>query len=158
MNCKHYKIRTKKGIKYTYCTLLKKEVNFNCKCSSLEYKQKKMLKKTTYSHSKKEKERFSIIYQDMIKCASCGSKIGHIDKNEVFSGAYRMLSIKYGCVVPFCHDCHEMFHNNRLFNLTYKIKFQKELIKLYGYDWYIETFKINYEAKLEEYLKKQKTP
>ena len=40
MNCKHLKYRTKKGIKYIYCSLQKKEINYDvCKeCLHKEYK------------------------------------------------------------------------------------------------------------------------
>lgn len=43
MNCKNLKIRTKKGVKYIYCTLLKKEITFDiCNhCENKEYKKKK---------------------------------------------------------------------------------------------------------------------
>lgn len=154
MNCKYKKIRTKKGIKYGYCSLLKKEVDlYNCKCENTEYKQYKKLeahttmKKATYRHYKKDKERFSIIYQDLSNCAICSSNIG-INKYEVFYGAYRNLSIKYGCVIPLCIDHHtkgsNAIHNNRELDLYYKRLFQKKFEELYSHELFIETFKKNY--------------
>lgn len=109
---------------YGYCTLLKKEVSIYCKCDDIEYKEKKVFKKVTYSRAKREKERFSILYHDLSKCAECGSKIGHIDKNEVYEGSKRNVSMLNGFVVPFCHNCHERFHNDRVFALKYKRMFQ----------------------------------
>lgn len=49
MNCKHFKIRTKKGQKYYYCSLLKKEVTFSCyrECDNKEYKCTKSLNNCT---------------------------------------------------------------------------------------------------------------
>ena len=124
MKCKNLRHRTKKGKVYGYCNLLKKEVPIYCKCNNIEYKEVKTIKKATYKRIKKEKERFSIIYQDLSKCAECGSKIGHIDKNEVYEGSKRNVSMEYGFVVPFCHKCHERFHNDRTFALKYKRMFQ----------------------------------
>lgn len=151
--CKNLRIRSKKGKLYGYCALLKKEVSIYCKCDDIEYKEQKTLKKTTYSHSKKEKERFSIIYQDKTKCCYCGSKTGHIDTNEVFEGAYRSLSIKYGACNYYCRSCHKRFDEDRIFNLQEKIKFQKQFVKLYGYEWFIKIFKQDYEVKLSKIKK-----
>ena len=46
---------------------IKKEINYtNCtNCKFKEYKQCTALKKRTYKQAKKEKERFSIIYQEL---------------------------------------------------------------------------------------------
>lgn len=145
MNCKNYKTRTKKGIKYNYCTLLKKEITFEeCKhCTNKEYKQYKKLKSRTYKQSKKEKNRISIIYQDLTKCCYCGSK-REIEINEIFEGAYRTSSIKYGMVCPFCKDCHKRFHNDYKFNLFYKVMFEKEYLKTHTLDEFIEIFKQDY--------------
>ena len=62
--CIYLRIKTKNAIKYGFCKKYNKEVSVFCKCNEIEYKERKALKKTTYKHSKKEKKRFSIIYQD----------------------------------------------------------------------------------------------
>ena len=125
MNCKYKRIRTKKGIKYGYCALNKKEVSlFNCKCNLTEYKEHKPMKKTTYKHYKKEKERFSTIYTLSSKCCCNCFKMGYIELNEVYEGSKRITSINNGFVAPLCKDCHDLFHNNREFALKYKILFQ----------------------------------
>lgn len=138
------------------CKRTNKTINLK-DCSNCKYKKYKnttyTLKKTTKCHAKKEKERFSIIYTDKTKCCYCGTKIGHIDTNEVFSGAYRILSIKFGACNYYCRACHNRYDVDRLFNLKEKVKFQKELVKIYGYDWFISTFKKDYEYELEKYLK-----
>lgn len=162
MKCINHRIRTKKGIKYGYCVKYKKEVALYCSCDGIDVKNvsplkvsklltsKNIMKKATYKHYKKEKERFSIIYNDKSKCCICGSKIGHIDTNEVFEGAYRMTSIKYGACNYLCRKCHIRFDNDRLFNLKEKVKFQNKFIDMYGYDWFIDTFKQDYEVKLKK--------
>lgn len=155
MKCKYLRIRSKKYKKYGYCTKYKKEVPIYCKnCNSIEYKQQKPMKSRTNKLAKAEKERFSIIYHDLTKCCNCGSKIG-IEKNEVFEGAYRQLSIKLGMITPFCKQCHKLFHNDIIFNLTYKVMFQKEFLKTHTLDEFITLFKQDYIYKLEKMTKKK---
>lgn len=158
--CKFLRIRSKKNKYYGYCIKYKKEVNLYCKCSDIEYKEYKALNKRTNKLNKKEKERFSIIYQDLNKCAECGLKHGSFDtinntyikvsKNEVFEGAYRQISIKLGMVCPFCDKCHDRFHNDILFNLKYKVMFQKEYLKNHSIDEFISVFKQDYIYKLDK--------
>lgn len=160
MKCKYFKIRKKDNKKerriYNYCTLLKEEIKyFQCqecvnKECDLPYaskmkksKQKPPLKKRTSKQSKKEKNRFSIIYQELEQCCYCGSETG-IEKNEVFEGAYRQTSIRLGMVAPFCHKHHRKFHNDRLFNLKYKVLFQREYEKTHSHDEFMDIFKQDY--------------
>lgn len=151
MNCKNYRTRTKKGIKYGYCVKYKKEVSLFCKeCKEdMEYKPYKTMKLRTNKQAKKEKERFSIIYPDLTKCCNCGSKIG-IEKNEVFEGAFRQISIKLGMITPFCQRCHNAFHNDIMFNLFYKVMFQKEYMKNNSREEFIKNFGQDYIYKLEQ--------
>lgn len=158
MKCRHFKIRKKKGKVYYYCTLKKKEVPFSCyqECDKKEYKEYKTIKKRTYKLAKSEKERFSIIYNDLSKCCVDGCKTPYykVEKNEVYSGSFRNRSIKYGAVCPMCKTHHDLFHNNNLFNLQYKVLFQQELVSCYSLDWFIKTFGQNYEVKLKKALDK----
>lgn len=151
MNCKNYRTRTKKGIKYGYCVKYRKEVKLFCKeCKEdIEYKERKPMKSRTNKHAKAEKERFSIIYRDLTKCCNCGSKMG-IQKNEVFEGSYRQVSIKLGMVCPFCWKCHNLFHNDTMFNLFYKVMFEKEYLKTHTKEEFIKTFGQDYIFKLEQ--------
>lgn len=166
MNCKHFKIRNKKNKKYCYCTFLKKEVSFSCyrNCINKEYKQYKKIKKRTSKLQNLENKRYSIIYNDLTICAECGLKSGVYDyinkeyiiisKNEIFEGAYRQLSIKYGMVCPFCQKCHDRFHNDILFNLKYKVMFQREFLKSHSKEEFISIFKQDYVYKLEQIKKR----
>lgn len=154
--CINFKVRTKKGIKYFYCTKRKQIITYSdCKnCVYKEYKQYKTLNKRAYKQNKKEKGRFSIIYQDLLTCCECSLKNGmyddriklitHIDKNEVFGGAYRSLSIEYGMVCPLCTYCHKRFHNEKEFRDKFKRQFQFEFEKNHTRDEFIEIFKENY--------------
>nr|DAL65812.1 MAG TPA_asm: zinc-ribbon family protein [Caudoviricetes sp.] len=151
MKCKYHKIRSKKYQYYGYCTKFKKEVSLYCKeCKgNIEYKEQKTLKSHTNKQAKREKERFSIIYRDLTKCCNCGSKID-IEKNEVFEGSYRQTSIKYGMVCPFCKTCHSQFHNDIMFNLFYKVMFEKEFLKTHSKEEFIKIFGQDYIFKLEQ--------
>lgn len=151
MNCKNLRVRTKHNIKYLYCTIKKGKIEYSdCNyCCNKEYKQYKTLKSRTNKQAKKEKERFSIIYPDLTKCCNCGSKIG-IEKNEVFEGAYRQISIRLGMVCPFCKKCHDVFHNDIMFNLFYKVMFEKEYLKTHTKEEFIKTFGQDYIFKLEQ--------
>lgn len=151
MYCKHFTIRSKKGIKYSYCRSLKKKITLSCcrECNNKEYKQYSTMRLRTNKQTKREKERFSIIYPDLTKCCNCGSKTG-IEKNEVFEGSYRQTSIKYGMVCPFCKTCHSQFHNDIMFNLFYKVMFEKEFLKTHSKEEFIKIFGQDYIFKLEQ--------
>lgn len=162
MKCKNHRIRSKKGIKYGYCIKYKKEVPLFCKeCDVIEYKEQKTLKSRTNKQAKKEKERFSIIYTDLTKCCECGLKTGdfdkrinqytRIEKNEVFEGSYRQVSIRLGMIAPLCIFCHKQFHKDILgMNLSYKVKFEKEYLKTHTREEFIKTFGQDYIFKLEQ--------
>ncbi len=151
MKCKYHRIRSKKYQYYGYCTKFKKEVSLYCKeCKgNIEYKEQRTLKSRTNRQAKREKERFSIIYRDLTKCCNCGSKID-IEKNEVFEGSYRQTSIRYGMVCPFCETCHTQFHNDIMFNLFYKVMFEKEFLKTHSKEEFIKIFGQDYIFKLEQ--------
>lgn len=53
MNCKHYRIRTKKKVHYKYCVLLKKIIQDDCyNCINKEYKMHNNLKNTVVKSKK----------------------------------------------------------------------------------------------------------
>lgn len=162
MKCKYFTIRTKKGIKYNYCRLHRKEITASCcrECVNKEYKQYKTLKSRSNKIAKKEKERFSIIYPDLTKCCECGLKTGDFDKrinmytqvekNEIFSGSYRLISMDDGMVAPMCIYCHKIFHKDIMMNLYYKAKFQKEYLKTHSLEDFIARYGQDFIYKLEQ--------
>ena len=133
--CKHLRIRSKKYNYYGYCIKYKKEVPIFCKeCNNIEYKQYNTMKSRTYKQTKREKERFSIIYQDLNKCCICGSK-SNINKHEVFYGKNRQNSIKYGLVIPLClnhHTGNNGIHYDKKLNMFYRKLAQKKWESIYG--------------------------
>lgn len=160
--CKYLKQRQKNYKWYGYCTKKGEIVPLFCKgCDDIEYKEKKTLKSRTNKQAKKEKERFSIIYTDLTKCCECGLKTGdfdkrinqytRIEKNEVFEGSYRQVSIRLGMIAPLCIFCHKQFHKDILgMNLSYKVKFEKEYLKTHTREEFIKTFGQDYIFKLEQ--------
>lgn len=108
MNCKYYRTRTKKGIKYGYCTKYKKEVTLFCKeCKkNIEYKctinQKycAKLRNKTGKLAKIERNRTSLFTNDLEHCIICAQS--PVNKHEIFFGRNRQNSIKYKLVIPLC--------------------------------------------------------
>lgn len=150
MNCINLKQKMNRTL---FCKKQNKQITFkDCSCCKYkEYKNLKIkkIKVRTYKQSRKEKERFSIIYNNLSKCCveGCSTPFNHVEKNEVFEGAYRKRSMFYGAVCPFCKNHHELFHNNILFNLEFKLLFQEKYVKKYSLEWFISTFGQNYEIK-----------
>lgn len=163
MKCKNLKIKSQKGIKKGYCKLHNKEVSVFCnKCSfEIKYDTEKLNKSKTKNKINKpikqrssklckaEKNRFSIIYQDLTKCCVEGCITPHyrVQKNEVFDGSYRQASIRYGLVCPFCENCHKRFHKDREFALFYKRLFQDKFIELYSRKLFMSVFKMDYHYR-----------
>lgn len=57
-----------------------------------------------------ERNRFSIATTDLSHCYICGG-YKH-DLHEVFHGRNRVNSMKYGCVIPVCRNCHNRIHHD----------------------------------------------
>lgn len=100
------------------------------------------IKKRSYKLVKLERNRFSILTTDLDHCYICGRKKDNI--HEVYEGAKRIQSIKYGCVIPLCYVHHLQIHNNRTMALFYKKLMQAKFIEVYSDLNFIDIFKINY--------------
>lgn len=96
---------------------------------------------------KLERNRFSILTDNLDMCYLCGRRKQHL--HEVFFGRNRQLSMKYGCVVPLCFSCHEKVHNDYATDLKLKQECQKRYMKYYEVDEeaFIKTFRTNYLRK-----------
>ena len=146
MNCKNLKIRSKNYKKYLYCSVLKKEILFNeCTyCENRVYKNIKPIKKRTYSLSKAEKNRYSIIVSNLDNCVICGKKRANL--HEVFYGTgKRQLSIEYGLVIPLCYQCHLKIHRNHTLDLIWKVRGQLVFEEKYPNLEFIEVFGRSYK-------------
>ena len=112
-------------------------------------KTARKLKQQTYKHQKVDKSRFSIITNDLEHCIICGAKRDNL--HEVFYGAYRHISIKYGLVIPLClkHHTQDNFsvHNDRELDLYFKRLAQTIFISKHSYELFMNDFKIDYINK-----------
>lgn len=79
---------------------------FAQKLQKMQLKSKKM--------AKLEKNRFSVFTTDLEHCYLCGRKKEEL--HEIYAGRNRINSMKYGFVLPLCHECHSQNQNNSLFN------------------------------------------
>ncbi len=175
-----YCINLKKRKNKPFCKLLNEEISFSrCwECNNKEYKNDikisnynqinnsalhhqntadhcRKIKKESNKHRKADKNRFSIIIEDLSKCCVPGCDcIEGIQLHEVFYGAYRHVSIRYGLVIPLCSFHHTIrefaIHNNREMDLYYKKLGQAIFEKKYSHELFMKEFKINY---LEKYKK-----
>ena len=146
MNCKNLKQKVNKKL---YCKKLKKEIKI-LECSNCKYKEyliksnSTKLKARTKKQVKLEKNRFSILTNDLEHCIICGAKKDHL--HEVFFGRNRLNSIKHGCVIPLCQNCHTEMHKNKEWQEYWHVRAQKRFMEFYhkSIDEFIEIFKINY--------------
>lgn len=157
MQCINLKYKTKKGRRFLYCVLLKKEITFdNCKdCANKEYKKvkctinrKKCAKiiksKKNPKIAKLERNRKSVFTNDLTKCILCGKSKEEL--HEVFAGKNRLNSMRYNFVLPLCHKCHSINQNNSQFNEFWHKKAQlyyeqhlgsrNEFISIFGMDYF----------------------
>lgn len=121
MNCKYFKIRTKKGIKYGYCTLLKKEVPFFCyqECDKKEYQQYKTLQ-TKYEYKYKPKKgKCNRYYNDISimppSTLYFNKKTKGCQKHHIFGNvANRPKSEQYGLFIWLTNEQHRYLHDHPL--------------------------------------------
>lgn len=105
--------------------------------------------------AKLERNRFSIIVDDLTKCCipNCGCTEG-INKHEIFYGAYRLTSIKWGLVIPLCPFHHTIgkfaIHNNRELDLYFKKLGQTIFEEKYSHELFMKEFVIDYIKKYEK--------
>ena len=162
------KTKDKKKTVYLYCTKQRKEITFeDCRgCPYKEYKKctefvknsafsvkkqqnftktnlktAKMSKKSS-KLAKLERNRFSIITNDMEHCILCGNKKDHI--HEIFFGRNRTNSMKYGLCIPLCNECHIRMHKDIELQEFYHKIGQDCFNKHYPNLNFMEIFKINY--------------
>jgi len=144
-NCIYLKLKLNRSF---YCKKKCKIINLSecLNCELKEFKQFKTsntLKNISFRQNKQQKERFSIIYHNLSICAYCGSK-NDVQKNEVFEGAKRGVSMQNGFIVPFCDPCHKRFHKDRSFALKYKKMFQAKYEETHSHNDFMKLIHHNY--------------
>lgn len=122
MNCKYFKIRTKKYKKYKYCSLLKKEINDECLyCSNKTYKIIKKIRPISKKREFVSKETYNIVFERCKgKCAICGSykelHLHHIDGR-----GKGKTDNPENCII-LCRECHlnKVHKNNKYWRKALK--------------------------------------
>lgn len=107
-------------------------------------KQKKKMRKKSKKLAKIEKNRYSILTDDLEHCFTCElerKKTIKADLHEVFSGRNRRKSMEYGLVVPLCRECHEKATNDINFYKKLQEIAKEEFIYRYGKEKFLEEFK-----------------
>lgn len=99
------------------------------------------MKKKSSKLNKLERNRFSIITDNLDYCIICGKP--KQDLNEIFPGRNRQNSMKYGLVIPMCRTCHINYTNNRELQL-YWMKLAQELFNETYEEEFINIFRRNY--------------
>ena len=94
--------------------------------------------------AKLEKNRYSILTDDLEHCYLCEAEYKYIKRDElheIFGGRNRRKSIEWGLVIPVCRKCHTKLTDDAK---EYK-KLQKEakkiFIKKHGKEKFTEEFK-----------------
>lgn len=145
------KYLTKKISKILYCKKMKKEINFK-NCNNCKYKEFKSnnctknakMKNKTDKLAKLEKNRYSILTNNLNCCIICGKPKEHL--HEVFFGRNRQNSMKYNCVIPLCNNCHTEMHKNKEWQDYWHKKGQKRFMEYYhkSIEQFDDIFKRNY--------------
>ncbi len=97
------------------------------------------IKKKSSKLAKAERNRFSIITNNLKKCYFC--ELDKDDLHEVFGGRNRQKSIKWGLVIPICRIHHRKITDDEQFNEIMQHIAKNIFIKKYGKEKFIEEFK-----------------
>ena len=89
-----------------------------------------------------EKMRYSILTDDLSRCYLCG--LPKQDLHEIYFGKNRVNSMKWGCVVPLCRNCHNKVHNTHEVDIMLKQKCQLRFEQIYHDVDFLDIFMKNY--------------
>lgn len=93
--------------------------------------------------SKLEKNRFSILTDDLNRCFICDKQ--RDDINEIFMGRNRQNSMKWGLCIPMCRRCHNDYHKDRKMQEYFMKMGQEAFEKTYPNEEFIKIFLKNYK-------------
>lgn len=100
------------------------------------------IKKKSGRLAKLERNRYSIITDDLKHCYIC--KQSKWELHEIFGGRNRQASMKYGLVIPACRKCHKKIPNDETLKKNLYEVAKKEFKKHYKSENFIEIFGKNY--------------
>lgn len=161
MNCKFLKQKLNQKLE---CKLTNNIITFkDCKeCKEKEYKSNIMISNNSIPNIRKsndfpnnrkmvtkskklakmERNRTSILTDDMEHCIICGKTKNHL--HEVFQGSHRKQSMIWKMVLPLCFLHHNEIHSNRELSLYYKRLCQQKFEEKHSRDEFIKIFGRSY--------------
>lgn len=145
--CIHQRNRTKNYKPILYCKNLRQQVTWEqCKnCSMVEKGRVTTIKNKSNKLAKDEKNRFSIVQEDMSYCFFCDRQAESI--HELIGGMNRQTSIKWGVCVGACLRCHRILENNEKIKQKYQALGQDVFEKKYSHELFMQEFKMDYKFK-----------
>lgn len=105
------------------------------------------MKKKSNKLAEAERNRFSIVQEEMSICFFCGRQAQSI--HELIGGMNRLISIKYGLCVGACLRCHRIEEENEKIKRKYQILGQDAFEKKYNHELFMQEFKMNYRGKMQ---------
>ena len=150
MNCRSFKVRSKKYEKFFFCIKKKRKITYQeCnKCVYKEYKKPYKIKNKSNYLKNIERKRFSILTDNYMKCYKCDNPKKHI--HEIYGGRNRKTSMLNGFTVPLCEGCHRKTEEDMDFDLELKIECEKEYLKTHTKEEFINLTGESYIAKGEK--------
>lgn len=100
------------------------------------------IKKKSRKLAKLEKNRYSILTNNLKRCYICKSK--KEDIHEIYGGKNRQVSMKYGLVIPVCRKCHIKIPKDKSLNEKLHKVGQKAFEKEYKTENFMKVFGENY--------------
>ena len=100
------------------------------------------MKNKKYKLQKLEKNRYSILTNNMDRCFICGSPF--VDIHEIYGGGNRKVSMKNGFTVPLCRSHHQTATLDSSASLYLKQKCQKKYEETHTKDEFMKLIGKNY--------------
>ena len=101
------------------------------------------MRNKTYKLQKLEKQRYSILTDDLEHCFMCGQS--PVDIHEIFCGAKRQTSMKNGFCVPLCRMHHILVTNTNVADMALRKICQEKFEETHTREEFISLIGRNYE-------------
>lgn len=105
--------------------------------------KKKQIKQKSNKLVKLEKNRFSILTDNLKICYICNKKLKE-DTHEIFGGSNRRKSMVWGLVIPICRGCHAKWKTDKELRKKYQQEAQRIFEKEHSHELFMKEFKKNY--------------
>lgn len=117
-NCIYKRIRTHKGIKYTYCLKHKQEDDLKAKmcynCNDREFKKVKPINQVSKKRIFVSKETYNkVMSRCASKCALCGNTNALQYHHILYRSERKDLIDEPLNGIVLCLECHKKVHNNK---------------------------------------------